>query len=212
MEVIVDDIRGYPFQARTGALTDVLSEIVESLDETGRGLQAVEVHGQPVSPEHVMDLLGGRTVDETATLHVRSEAIATLAEQSLRDMEEVLPELAIACHSLAEITQTTPPEVWKESFEDLAGIWRVVKTRQRQIASALNVDIDTLSLDGGVSLNRHHQDVEEHLAAAGKAVESADKAALRDLLTYELAPRAETECAINTLLLSHVSESSDQVS
>ena len=207
MDVIVDDIKGYPYQARTGALTDVLSEIVERLDEAGRGLQSVEVDGQPVSPEHVMELLGGRTVEETATLHVRSEAIATLAEQSLRDMEEVLPELAIACHALAEITQNEPPEVWKESFEDLAGIWRVVKTRQRQIASALDVDIDTLSLDGGVSLEQHQQEVEQHLMTAGKAVESADKAALGDVLTYELAPRAETECAINTLLLSRLSES-----
>ena len=206
MEVIVDDIKGYPFQARTGALTDVLTEIVERLDEAGRGLQTVEVDGQPVSPEHIMELLSGRSVDETHTLHVRSEAIATLAEQSLRDMEEVLPELAVACHSLAEIAQNTPPEEWKESFEDLAGIWRVVKTRQRQIASALNVEFDTLSLEGGVSLNQHHQEVEQHLTAAGEAVESADKATLGDLLTYELAPRAEIECAINSLLLSSISE------
>lgn len=210
MEVIVDDIKGYPFQARRGALTEVLTEIVERLDEAGRGLQAVEVDGQPVSPDDIMELLSGRTVDETGTLHVRSEAIATLAEQSLRDMEEVLPELAVACHSLAEIAQNTPPEEWKESFEDLASIWRVVKTRQRQIASALSVEFDTLSLEGGVSLNQHHQEIERYLAAASEAIASKDKAALGDVLTYELAPRAETECAINTLLLSRVSESTKQ--
>ncbi|MCL4218856.1 MAG: hypothetical protein KJ052_17880, partial [Candidatus Hydrogenedentes bacterium] len=80
-----------------------------------------------------------------------------------------------------------------------AEIWQTIKARQIQLSSAMDIELETLEIDG-ISIGQHSEELNAYLEEAAKALEGPDYVLLGDLLEYELAPRAELESRIVGLL------------
>ena len=199
MNVIVDRERNFQVQ---GEPKDVLAVVVAAsqwLREKGRVIVSINVDGQSVSPESMAKDLKGRSLDDVNSIEIASDDVHTLVSTSLKELQEVLPELPNACHDIAEVFQSEEPEAGFDPFHRLAEIWGHVKVRQTQVAHALELDLDMLEVNG-TSLKELHEELNGFLAEAADALEAWDCVTLGDLLEYELAPRAETEAAIVAVL------------
>lgn len=202
MEVMVDGAR-FSFAEPPKDVIGAVAAVSERLQQQGRSIMRVNVDGQPLDPASLVEVLSKKPIDAVRTLSFESESVAKLVEESLRELESVLPELSKACHELAAIFQGADPQSGYEPFEQLAEIWSHVKTRQSLIANALDMNLDTLTINGK-SVSAAHDELNGFLAEAAGALESGDLVLLGDLLEYELAPRAETEVAITALLRERI--------
>ncbi|MCC6490072.1 MAG: hypothetical protein IT364_21475, partial [Candidatus Hydrogenedentes bacterium] len=86
-----------------------------------------------------------------------------------------------------------------EPFQRLADIWAEIKSREIMIVNALGLTFAELTLNGK-NVAEIHNELNSFLLEAAGALESGDLVLLGDLLEYELAPRAEIESRIVTLL------------
>lgn len=199
MEVIVDGVRESEFGGEETDLVSVLAEVSEALRQRGRAVLAVVADGRDVSPEEVAEVFADKTTDDIKSLEFKTEEAGLLVETSLNEMSEVIGELANVCHGLAEVFQGESPDEGYDTFNQLAGIWQEVKTRQQQVVNTMGLDFEALVLEG-VTLAAIHSELNKYLNEAVEALEARDCVLLGDLLEYELAPRAENEAKIVTLL------------
>lgn len=199
MEVIVDGVRESEFGGEETDLVSVLAEVSEALRQRGRAVLAVVADGRDVSPEEVAEVFADKTTDDIKSLEFKTEEAGLLVETSLNEMSEVIGELANVCHGLAEVFQGESPDEGYDTFNQLAGIWQEVKTRQQQVVNTMGLDFEALVLEG-VTLAAIHSELNKYLNEAVEALEARDCVLLGDLLEYELAPRAENEAKIVALL------------
>jgi len=201
MDVVIDGIPGFA-AAQSGTVTEVIAEIDEALRARGRALVSLSVDGQAVSPESLaarfVTLAAG-----SACIEVTSRPLDELISEALDELSTTLPELPVACRKLAEVFQSETPEQGFEPFTELARIWEHVKSRQRMICSALDIDFDALVVEGR-ALAEHGHELNSFLDEAAQALRHGDLVLLADLLEYELAPRAELEAGIVAALRKQV--------
>ena len=199
MEVIVDGSAGFAPAETPEDVMGMVAAIGDSLQSEGRAILSVTVDGQSLEPTKMLEALRGKALASVLKLEVASERTAKLVADSLAELESVLPELSKACHELAAVFQSADPHAGFEPFQQLASIWSHVKGRQELIAHALGFALDTLALEGK-TVGALHNELNGFLAEAVAALESGDLILLGDLLEYELAPRAEAEVRITSLL------------
>lgn len=205
MDVIVDGERSFKFDTTPSSILSAVAEITESLREEGRAVVEVKADGQVLTPDNMVDVLKDKSLTDVGQLEVATKEVSVLVNDELDDLERVLPDLPQACHSLAEVFQSDNPEDGYEPFYQLAEIWETVKKRQMQIASALDLDLDQLEIEGE-PVARMHEALNGHLDEAARALQTSDCVTLGDLLEYELAPIAEKEAKIVALLRSRAQE------
>lgn len=181
---------------------DVLSVVTAASDylrTQGRAILSIKTDGVSIAPEQLIDSLKGKSPGAVSVLEIQSEDIAALVNESLLELERVLPDLADACHRLAEVFQGETPESGYEHFEQLAVIWATIKERESHIANALEIELDELQVNGR-TVSDIHKELNGFLNEAEDALKGGDCVLLGDLLEYELAPKAEVEKAIVALL------------
>ncbi len=199
MNVIVDGQANFEVQGDPDNVLAVIAAASEYLHDQKRAILSVKIDGQPVAYTEMVEELKNKSLDSVETLTIVSEEVNLLVKSCLDELEQALPDLPTACHDLAEVFQGAEPELGYEPFYQLAEIWGTVKTRQAQVASALEIDLESLTV-GAVPFKDLHEELNKYLSEAVEALETADCVLLGDLLEYELAPRAETEAAIVSLL------------
>lgn len=177
--------------------TDVVTVVAalnHALQADGRALVELRIDGEKISPEALND----RFMEESAadhTIEAESRPVSELVIEALDELSATLPELALACHKLAEVFQSESPEEGFGPFDELARIWGFVKERQRMAADALSLDLTQIEIDGQ-PVSVHLSEFNAFLDEAAQALRDGDTVLLGDLLEYELAPRAELECDI----------------
>ena len=205
MEVILDGQANFELQGDPQDAFAAVVAVEEYLNQNGRGMLSIKADGKDVSPANLIEELQGKALDQVSTLEIDSQEISALVDICLKELEDVLPELPKACHSLAEVFHGEAPETGYEPFQQLAEIWHNVKTRQQQIFSMLGLDTGSIELDG-VSFAKMHEELNKFLNEAAEALEVCDNVCLGDLLEYELAPRSESEEKIVELLRQQAEE------
>lgn len=199
MQVVLDGNRNYEFTREPEDAFAAVVELGEYLRQKGRAILSVRADNQEVPSEDLLRRLRGTAVAEIGTLEVTSGEIEALILNCLKELHEVLPELPNACRQLSAVFQSENPDEGFESFEKLAEIWQTIKARQIQLSSAMDIELETLEIDG-ISIGQHSEELNAYLEEAAKALEGPDYVLLGDLLEYELAPRAELESRIVGLL------------
>lgn len=202
MDVIVDGARNFAVEGEPADVLAVVSAADEFLRKQGRMIVSVNVDGEPVAPEDLVARLGGRAVAGAHTLEIASEALDDLVDRCLAELRASLPELPAACRSLSAVFHGEDPRAGYEPFEQLAEIWGHIKERERLVATALDLDMEALALDGA-PFRKLHEELNGFLQEAEQALRDSDLILLGDLLEYELAPRAEREADIVALLQEH---------
>jgi len=203
MNVVIDNQSGFTWKEDPPDVLTAVALISDFLRKRGRAILSVKTDGSTISPESLVMTLQHKPMGDVALLEVTSEDVAALAGDSLNELEQVLPELSEACHRLSEVFQGESPDDGYEPFHHLAEIWRTVKEREALIANALGVELDAMEVNG-TPIGLLHEELNAHLHAAAKGIETRDCVLLGDLLEYELAPRAEAEAEIVALLRSHI--------
>jgi len=199
MDVIVDGNRDFILQGEPEDVLSVVAAVSEFLQKKGRAILVLKADGQNIAPGTLLDSFKDKPLADVGTLEVESANVAELVEGSLKDLSDTLPELPKACHELAAVFQGNAPEEGFEPFQRLAEIWANVKSREILVANALNLKLDELLVDGE-NVAALHEALNLYLTEAAVALESRDLVLLGDLLEYELAPRAEVETQIVSLL------------
>lgn len=199
MDVIVDGERNFRFSGEPEDALAAVAVVAEWLRERGRGMLSVNVDGESVWPDALVDRLRGRSLTAVGRLEVRSALLSELIQDSLRELREALPDLPEACRHLARVFQSDTPAEAFDPFQELADIWSHIKARELMVAEALHIDLNSEAVNGK-SLASLHEDLNAQLEEAVRALEVGDCVLLGDLLEYELAPRAEREAAIALLL------------
>lgn len=199
MRVIVDGAEGFRFEGEPADVLAAVTAIADALNTQGRAMMSVRVDGKDMRAAELVEALGALSPADVETVEVTSESIRDLVDTSLSELEKALPELPTACHELARIFQGDTPTDGFEPFTRLAEIWEAVKSREIQVADALGIPLDTFEI-GGVRIEKLHTELNAYLTEAAEALKAGDCVLLGDLLEYELAPRAETEAQIVSLL------------
>ncbi|MBN2310198.1 MAG: hypothetical protein JXR94_14585 [Candidatus Hydrogenedentes bacterium] len=195
MEVIVDGERGFALSREPADMFEAVAAVSDSLRAQGRAILAVQVDGQDVKPDRMIETLQGRPLDRVAELAVTSEDVVKLVDDCLHELAQALPDLPRACHELAAVFQSDKPEEAYEPFEQLAEIWEFVKSREIMAINALELDLATINVQGKL-IRELHDELNAQLQEAIDALKAGDCVLLGDLLEYELAPRAEMEASI----------------
>lgn len=202
MDVIVDGERNFRMEGNPKDVLSAVAAIGDSLRAKGRAILTVAADGKRMDSSETVHNIGGLAVSGVRVLEVHSGDVNTMVAESLQEMERVLPELPTACHSLAEIFQSSTPQHGYEPFQKLAEIWSHVKSRQLQVVNALHIPVNALRLNDKTFASLH-EELNGYLEEAATALQAGDCVLLGDLLEYELAPRAELEAKIVALLQSH---------
>ena len=203
MDVIVDGASNYNLQGTPDDVMGAVAAVSEFLRAQGRSVLSVKVDGEVVSPETIADRLKGTPLASVSRLEIGSESTTTLVEDCLQGLQEFLPELPQVCRNLAEVFQGEKPEEGFDPFVELAEIWCQVKSREALVANALELDAAALEVDGK-TVQTIHAELNQFLQEAEQALKDGDIILLADLLEYELAPRAELEVSIVSLLQAHI--------
>lgn len=203
MDVILDGASNYDLQGEPENAFSAVAAVSEFLRRDGRSILSVKVDGEEVLPEALADRLTDLPVSKIQRLEIGSAQTATLVEECLQGLGENLPELPAICRGLAQVFQGETPEEGYEPFVDLAGLWGHIKSREAMVTNALELDTDTLMLDGK-SVSALHKELNQFLEEAGQALKDGDIILLGDLLEYELAPRAEQEIQLVALLQAQI--------
>ncbi len=199
MEVIVDGREGFPANDQAETVFDLVVAIGRSLQEQGRSIMAVQVDGQAISAENLMNTMKDKPLEQVQRISVTSENTRALVQESLSEIESSLPELPLVCQELARLFQSETPDAGFEPFERLAAIWGAIKERELMVANSLELPLEDLRI-GDQTVREFHDDLNGYLREAAEALKSGDSVLLGDLLEYELAPRAEKESTIVALL------------
>ena len=205
MDVILDGESNFELKGNPQDVFSAVVAIEDFLRQNGRAMLSVKADGMNIMPTLLAKELQDKPLDDIKILEIESEDISELVNKCLKELEEVLPELPKACHSLAEIFQSDSPEDGFEPFRQLADIWHNVKIRQQQIVGILSIDTESVKLDDS-TLAEMHEELNKFLNEALEALKVCDNVCLGDLLEYELAPRAESEERIVALLRRHAQE------
>jgi len=199
MDVIIDGTRTHTFEKPPADVIAALAEVNDKLQGEGRAIVAIGIDGRRVSADSLAEALGKATPEDIGKIEVTSEDVSVLVRQSLDELEETLPNLPQACHELARVFQGTEPAQGYEPFQRLAELWGHVKEREKMVAHALGIDLDSMAI-GDASIRSLHEHLNGVLDEAARAIECNDLVLLGDLLEYEMAPRAESEAEIVAML------------
>jgi len=201
MKISIDNVA---FSGLTEEPRDVLAAVAAVSDYVrtrGRAVMSVRVDGAHVTPEALAQTLRNKSAEDVDTLEITTEDIKSLVDNALSELEQVLPDLPQVCRRLAEIFQSEDPDSGYDPFHQLAAIWKTVKERQIQVASALDIDLNSAVVDGK-PVAEHHTELNTLLAEAAEGIQKGDCVTLGDLLEHELPPRAEMEARIVGMLRS----------
>ncbi|HUW60123.1 MAG TPA: hypothetical protein VMZ06_03875 [Candidatus Bathyarchaeia archaeon] len=201
MNISIDNVA---FSGLTEEPRDVLEAVAAVSDYVrtrGRAVMSVRVNGAHVAPDALVETLRSKTAADVATLEITTEDIKSLVDNALTELEQVLPDLPQVCRRLAEVFQSEDPDSGYDPFHQLAAIWKTVKERQIQVASALDIDLNSAVVDGK-PIAEHHAELNTLLAEAAEGIQKGDCVTLGDLLEHELPHRAEMEARIVGMLRS----------
>jgi hypothetical protein len=198
MQVKIDQSENYSVSENAQDALAALEEISNYLHAGGRAAIKFMLGGKSISTEKI-ESFRGKPVSALEGLRIETAQLSALVAEALDELEKTTPELAAACHRLAEVFQGEAPEQGYEPFQQIAEIWRVIKEREMQVAMALEVDWTVLTV-GDTPIVRLHDELNDYLAEAAEALKVEDCVLLGDLLEYELAPKAEMEPEIVAIL------------
>lgn len=198
MEIILDgEARALPAPPQT--VGSALIEINADLQADGRALQQVIVDGRVMPAEELTPAFGQTPSSDVQRLELTSARIVDLVRESLTEVEAVLAELPVACQTLAGILNSDEAAEGRESFEQLLAIWEALAERERQVARALGLDLEALSIDGR-SLSTRDMELQSLLVKARGAMADGETASVADLLAYDLSALADQEADVIALL------------
>jgi len=205
MKVIVDGNQNFALEGSPANVLAAVAAANKFLRDRGRAIMSLKADGKDIPYSELNEELGERAVEDVDVLEIESADIGQLVDEALRELEKALPDLPVACRSLAAVFQGESPQDGFEPFQSLAEIWRHVKTRELHVASAINLNLGACELQSK-TIENHHEELNRFLEEAAQAMESRDTVLLGDLLEYELAPRADLESEIVALLKQHAGE------
>ncbi|MBI2422352.1 MAG: hypothetical protein HYV27_05935 [Candidatus Hydrogenedentes bacterium] len=204
MQIRIDGEQKFELLGDAEDVLAAVGAVNEYLRGGGRAILSLVLNGETITPENMAKRLTGMPLSDSLVLEVGSEALETMIETCLKELQEVLPELPEACRSLARVFQGDRPEDGFDPFIELANIWSLIKRREMLIVTALELKLDALKIGDAMIAEMHH-DLNVQLEEAADALKRNDCVLLGDLLEYELAPRAEQEIKIVNLIQEQAS-------
>lgn len=199
MEIRIDNQPSSPLADEPRDVLAAVAAVSDYLRTRGRAVMSVRIDGRTVAADALAATLRDKPVADVNVLEIASEDIIGLVNNSLSELELVLPDLPDVCRRLAELFQSQDPNSGYEPFNQLAAIWKTVKERQVLIAGALDIDLNA-EVVNGKRVADHHAEFNRLLGEAAEAIQSGDSVTLGDLLEHEMAPKAEAEARIVALL------------
>jgi hypothetical protein len=199
MEIYLDGARQLTLQANIATVGAALVELNGWLQRNGRALQRISIDGREILAEELTLEIGNMPAAGVLRLDVTSARVVDLVIEALQEVEEVLPELPVACQTLAQILSGQAPEEGLDSLTQVLAIWAALIERRRQIADALTIDLTAVAA-AGRSLADRDASLAQTLARVEGARDKRDFGGLAELIAYDLFEFAESEAEAFALL------------
>jgi hypothetical protein len=199
MEIYLDGARQLTLQSDIRTVGAALVELHAWLQRNGRALQHVSIDGRDIPAEELTLEIGNLPASGVTRLDVTSASVADLVRDALDEVENVLPELPVACQSLAQILAGENPDEGLDSLTQILGIWMALRERRVQIAGAMGFDLAAVDLTGQTLADRDRS-LGELLARIQEELDRRNLPALSDLIAYDLFEFAEQEPKVFTAL------------
>lgn len=207
MDIRVDGER-YVAPVRGETFAEILNGVLESVYAAGRGVTRVQIDGESVPFDDVSERLLATPAHEYETVELETERMVTLARRDLDDLDEVLVNLPVFCHTLAELFHKADADEGEDYFEQLHDAWMEIDDRHDAAAEALGIRLVDVEV-GGTTARAHRTLVGNQLQLVNEALQKKDRVTASDLLEYELAPLAEAETEITATLHRKLCEAED---
>lgn len=192
MNVIIDDESQFLLKSNPATLADVLLEVTDFIHSSNRAIQIILLNGKNITPEELTLSFGQTSVADVESLEVRTAQVSELVTSSLDEVAEVIPELPVACHELAQILAGEDPASCFAQFNQFLDIWEILKERQGQVINLLEADVSAMQV-GSQSVEAHNTKLAGLIKNARSFMEASDFVSLSDLLSHDLSALAEIE-------------------
>ncbi len=192
MEIYLDGARQLTLQANIPTVGAALVELNAWLQRNGRALQRISIDGRDISADELTLEIGNLPSGGVNRLEVTSARVADLVLEALDEVENVLPELPVACQTLAQILAGENPAEGLDSLDQVLGIWAALRERRHQIADALGLELTAMSVSNR-SIADRDASLGELLGRIDAERAKKDFTALSDLIAYDLFEFAEQE-------------------
>jgi len=185
-------------------LGTVFERIDADLAARKRMMVSVSVDGRALSPEELGEE-SARSADSVHTVQVRSEPTAVLVDRELTDVEGRLAALSQTAREIAALFQEGKTADGLDGCKRAAEEWIGIVSSERRAADALQLNLDGFHVEDK-PITTHHEELNQFLQEALRAMERNDYVLLGDLFEHELAPRLDTELKIVNALRDSLTE------
>ncbi|MCX8065910.1 MAG: hypothetical protein N3G21_12185 [Candidatus Hydrogenedentes bacterium] len=199
MRVIINEKEEFPVPEGARNLMNVLETLLEYLSSKDLGLIKLRVNEQEVPPGKSLSAVQNMDISNIHIIEVTAVPTLQLLRESIVELEKYTPELSNLCYGIAELFQSENPADALGPFQKLTEIWGEIKNREALIVNTISKYVEgenPIISD----IIEHHNELNQYLNEAYKALDREDIISLSDILQYELAPRAEKEIEILNLL------------
>lgn len=172
----------------------VVERVHADLSAQQRMIVSISVDGRELSPQELGEE-SMKGIDSVQTVQVTSESTAALVDRELSQVEEQLPTLSQTVREIATLFQQGKAAEGLDGCRRVAEAWIEIVSSERRVADALQLNLDDFAVDDK-PISTHHEELNQFLEEALRAMERDDYVLLGDLFEHELAPRLDTELKI----------------
>ncbi len=183
------DKSDFPFQENLRSLGEVFAAIDKHLDSRKRCVVELKLDGELLEIASIAEV-ASHSLEQHSVLEIGTAKSSDVVDGHLNVVDSALPNLADSLRKSGQMLAGPDAQVAMEELDKILGAWDAMQTCVRQATTFLEIDVKSTEI-GGVTLESWYHDLNQCFEKLGKAIQSDDKVLLRDLLVYELAPRAE---------------------
>ncbi len=191
MKITIDGCQDLVIPEEEETLGELLIQLEEWVKENKRVIVQVKLEGK-IFPEKNKEIVLHRKVGEFKVLELFTANLWQWAVDSLKEMEEELPRIALEMEKVGFLIQ-------KGNYQDAFSLldksieaWDRINEVLRYVERLFALDYSQIFLEGK-GISGEMEKFKDSLKEANRAIEKDDLLALADILEYELAPQINEE-------------------
>ena len=191
MKITIDGCQDLVIPEEEETLGELLIQLEEWVKENKRVIVQVKLEGK-IFPEKNKEIVLHRKVGEFKVLELFTANLWKWAVDSLKEMEEELPRIALEMEKVGFLIQ-------KGNYQDAFSLldksieaWDRINEVLRYVERLFALDYSQIFFEGK-GISGEMEKFKDSLKEANRAIEEDDLLALADILEYELAPQINEE-------------------
>ena len=191
MKITIDGCQDLVIPEEEETLGELLIQLEEWVKENKRVIVQVKLEGK-IFPEKNKEIVLHRKVGEFKVLELFTANLWQWAVDSLKEMEEELPRIALEMEKVGFLIQKGNYQDAFSLLDKSIEVWDRINEALRYVERLFALDYSQIFPERK-GISGEMEKVKDLLGEANRAMEQNDLLGLADILEYELAPRINEE-------------------